>query len=110
MLIRSKLGLNIPPSISDRVVETICGSPLIYSIKKIDISGTTFYTPLRISHSKTLEICMFQFPEIFPCVLLKCSGCVHVTDKSLIQFKKCYDLNWIDCRSCKDITKGACVR
>lgn len=69
------LDISYNPNISDRVVETICGSPLIYSIKKIDISG-----------------------------------CVHVTDKSLIQFKKCYDLNWIDCRSCKDITKGACVR
>jgi len=69
------LDLSYNSNISDRVVETICGSPLIYSIKKIDISG-----------------------------------CYNVTDKSLIQFKKCYDLNWIDCRSCKDITKGACVR
>lgn len=38
------------------------------------------------------------------------SGCPHITDKSLLMMKKCYDLNWLDFRSCREITRGACVR
>ena len=38
------------------------------------------------------------------------SGCGHVTDKSLLLMKKCYDITWLDFRSCKEITRGACVR
>lgn len=38
------------------------------------------------------------------------SGCAHITDKSLLLMKKCYDITWLDFRSCKEITRGACVR
>lgn len=38
------------------------------------------------------------------------SGCPQITDKSLLMMKKCYDILWLDFRSCREITRGACVR